>query len=105
MTPQFIEKMLNFSVIAALKVIFSRINSDTIRLRFNYTFTAWGSLPMLQSKKLTLALLINAALVSTAFASEQSQSKGFVEDANGSVLFRTGYLNRDKKDGLGLVEN
>lgn len=55
---------------------------------------------MLQSKKLTLALLINAALVSTAFASEQSQSKGFVEDANGSVLFRTGYLNRDKKDGL-----
>ncbi|UNT64689.1 outer membrane porin, OprD family [Acinetobacter towneri] len=55
---------------------------------------------MLQSKKLTLALLINAALVSTAFASEQSESKGFVEDANGSVLFRTGYLNRDKKDGL-----
>ena len=53
---------------------------------------------MLQSKKLTLALLINAALVSTAFASEQSESKGFVEDANGSVLFRTGYLNRDKKD-------
>ena len=40
MTPQFIEKMLNFSVISALKVIFSRTNSDTIRLRFNYTFTA-----------------------------------------------------------------
>ncbi|WP_180051992.1 OprD family outer membrane porin [Acinetobacter sp. YH12099] len=55
---------------------------------------------MLQSKKLTLALLINAALVSTAFASEQSESKGFVEDANGSVLFRTGFLHRDKKDGL-----
>ncbi|QTD59703.1 OprD family outer membrane porin [Acinetobacter towneri] len=53
---------------------------------------------MLQSKKLTLALLINAALVSTAFASEQSESKGFVEDANGSVLFRTGYLARDYKD-------
>ena len=53
---------------------------------------------MLQSKKLTLALLINAALVSTAFASEQSESKGFVEDANGSVLFRTGYLTRDYKD-------
>ena len=52
---------------------------------------------MLQSKKLTLALLINAALVSTAFASEQSESKGFVEDANGSVLFRTGYLTRDYK--------
>ncbi|MEN8351983.1 OprD family outer membrane porin [Acinetobacter towneri] len=53
---------------------------------------------MLQSKKLTLALLINAALVSTAFASEQSESKGFVEHANGSVLFRTGYLTRDYKD-------
>ncbi|GIT84854.1 membrane protein [Acinetobacter seohaensis] len=52
---------------------------------------------MLKSKKLTLALLINAALVSTAFASEQSESKGFVEDANGSVLFRTGYLTRDYK--------
>ena len=55
---------------------------------------------MLQSKKLTLALLINAALVSTAFASEQSESKGFVEDANGSVLFRTGFLHRDKKNGV-----
>ncbi|MEB6565388.1 OprD family porin [Acinetobacter towneri] len=55
---------------------------------------------MLKSKKLTLALLINAALISTAFASEQSESKGFVEDANGSVLFRTGFLHRDKKDGL-----
>lgn len=53
---------------------------------------------MLKSKKLTLALLINAALISTAFASEQSESKGFVEDANGSVLFRTGYLARDYKD-------
>lgn len=52
---------------------------------------------MLKSKKLTLALLINAALISTAFASEQSESKGFVEDANGSVLFRTGYLTRDYK--------
>jgi hypothetical protein len=40
MTPHFIEKMLNFSVISVLKVIFSRTNSDTIRLRFNYTFTA-----------------------------------------------------------------
>ena len=51
---------------------------------------------MQNSKKLTLAVLIQAALVSTAFASEQSESKGFVEDAEGSVLFRTGYLHRDK---------
>ena len=52
---------------------------------------------MQNSKKLTLAVLIQAALVSTAFASEQSESKGFVEDAEGSVLFRTGYLTRDYK--------
>ncbi|TQR71385.1 outer membrane porin, OprD family, partial [Acinetobacter sp. RF14B] len=44
---------------------------------------------MSQKKKLALAVLIQSALVSTAFASEQSESKGFVEDAEGSVLFRT----------------
>ncbi|BCU63401.1 hypothetical protein F941_03182 [Acinetobacter bouvetii DSM 14964 = CIP 107468] len=53
---------------------------------------------MLKSKQLTLALLVNAALISTAFASEQSESKGFVEDAEGSVLFRTGFIDRDKKN-------
>ena len=52
---------------------------------------------MQKAKKLTLAVLIQAALISTAYASEQSESKGFVEDAEGSVLFRTGYINRDKK--------
>ncbi len=55
---------------------------------------------MQNTKKLTLAVLIQAALISTAFASEQSESKGFVEDAEGSVLFRTGYLSRDKKNGV-----
>ncbi len=52
---------------------------------------------MQKSQKLTLAVLIQAALISTAYASEQSEAKGFVEDAEGSVLFRTGYINRDKK--------
>lgn len=52
---------------------------------------------MLKPQQLTLALLINAALISTVYASEQSEAKGFVEDAEGSVLFRTGYINRDKK--------
>ena len=52
---------------------------------------------MQKAKKLTLAVLIQTALISTAYASEQSESKGFVEDAEGSVLFRTGYINRDKK--------
>ncbi|MFX6794965.1 OprD family outer membrane porin, partial [Acinetobacter baumannii] len=32
----------------------------------------------------------------SAQASEQSEAKGFVEDANGSILFRTGYISRDK---------
>ena len=54
---------------------------------------------MLMSKKLTLALVINAAIISPSFASEQSEAKGFVEDAEGSVLFRTGYLSRDKQGG------
>lgn len=36
---------------------------------------------MLKAQQLTLAVLANAALISTAFASEQSESKGFVEDA------------------------
>ena len=54
---------------------------------------------MQKTQKLLLATLIQAALVSTAFASEQSESKGLVADAEGSVLFRTGYLSRDFKDG------
>ena len=36
---------------------------------------------MQKTKKLTLALFIQAALISTAYASEQSEAKGFVEDA------------------------
>lgn len=52
---------------------------------------------MQNTKKLALAVLVQTALISTAFASEQSESKGFVEGAEGSVLFRTGFLNRDKK--------
>lgn len=55
---------------------------------------------MQKTQKLLLATLIQAALVSTAFASEQSESKGLVADAEGSVLFRTGYLSRDFKDGV-----
>ncbi|TCB52031.1 outer membrane porin, OprD family [Acinetobacter sp. ANC 4779] len=55
---------------------------------------------MQKTQKLTLAVLIQAALISTAYASEQSEAKGFVEDAEGSVLFRTGYISRDKKNGV-----
>ena len=51
---------------------------------------------MQNSKKLMLAVLIQAALVSTVYANEQSEAKGFVDGAEGTVLFRTGYLHRDK---------
>ncbi|WP_407303135.1 OprD family outer membrane porin [Acinetobacter sp.] len=53
---------------------------------------------MQKTQKLTLAVLIQAALISTAYASEQSEAKGFIEDAEGSVLFRTGFIDRDKKN-------
>lgn len=53
---------------------------------------------MQKTQKLTLAVLIQAALISTAYASEQSEAKGFVEDAEGTVLFRTGFIDRDKKN-------
>ncbi|WP_168398232.1 MULTISPECIES: OprD family outer membrane porin [Acinetobacter] len=55
---------------------------------------------MLNAKKLTLAVLVQAALISTAVASEQSEAKGFVEGAEGSVLFRTGFIHRDKTNGV-----
>ncbi len=38
---------------------------------------------MQNTKKLALAVLVRTALISTAFASEQSESKGFVEGAEG----------------------
>ncbi|MDQ8952647.1 OprD family outer membrane porin [Acinetobacter rudis] len=55
---------------------------------------------MLKAQQLTLAVLIQATMISSAIASEQSEAKGFVEDAEASVLFRTGYLTRDKKNGV-----
>ena len=55
---------------------------------------------MLKAQKLTLAVVINAVLISSAYASEQSDAKGFVEGAEGSVLLRNGFIQRDKKKGL-----
>lgn len=54
---------------------------------------------MQKPKKFTLAVLIQAALISTAYASEQSEAKGFIEDAEGSVLLRTGFITRDRDNG------
>ena len=50
-------------------------------------------------QKLTLAVLIQAALISSVYASEQSEAKGFVEGAEANLHFRTGFLTRDKKQG------
>ena len=44
--------------------------------------------------------MVNAALISSAYASEQSEAKGFVEGASASVLLRNGFIQRDKKDGV-----
>lgn len=55
---------------------------------------------MLKAQPLALAVFIYAALNSTTYANEQSEAKGFVEGAEGTILFRTGFLNRDKKHGL-----
>ena len=52
---------------------------------------------MITTQKIALVALINAIFAPTVFASEQSDAKGFVEDATGSVLFRTGFIDRDKK--------
>lgn len=54
---------------------------------------------MQKPKKFTLAVLIQAALISTAYASEQSEAKGFIEDAEGSALLRTGFITRDRDNG------
>ena len=55
---------------------------------------------MLTAQKLTLAVFINIALISSVYASEQSEAKGFVEGAEGSVLLRTGFVHRDKKHDI-----
>lgn len=46
-----------------------------------------------------LALSVAAATCGTANASEQSESKGFVEDASATLLLRNTYFNRDYKNG------
>ncbi|WOE30690.1 MULTISPECIES: OprD family outer membrane porin [unclassified Acinetobacter] len=52
---------------------------------------------MIKTQKVALAILIQAIFITPAFASEQSDAKGFIEDAEGSVLFRTGFIDRDLK--------
>ncbi|MGE8499701.1 MAG: OprD family porin [Pseudomonas sp.] len=45
------------------------------------------------------ACALLSVAVHSAYASEQSESKGFVEDASLDLLLRNAYFNRDYKDG------
>ncbi|OUY06704.1 OprD family outer membrane porin [Acinetobacter populi] len=60
---------------------------------------------MFKKHNIALILGVYTALISTTFASEQSESKGFVEDASGTVLFRNGFIQRDKKNVAPGVDN
>lgn len=53
---------------------------------------------MLNAQKLTIAAMVQVLMISATYASEQSEAKGFVEDAHASVLFRNAWIYRDKKD-------
>ena len=50
-------------------------------------------------QKLILAVFTQVAIISSTYASEQRDAKGFFADSHGSVLFRTSYIGRDKKNG------
>lgn len=52
-----------------------------------------------------MALAVAAGTSQMAVASQQSESKGFVEDASLDLLLRTTYFNRDFKDGRGDVRS
>lgn len=46
-----------------------------------------------------IAMAVAAGTSQLAFASAQSESKGFVDDANLDLLMRNAYFHRDRKDG------
>ena len=55
---------------------------------------------MQKSTKILYATLTPILFISTpTYASEQAESKGFLEDTEASILFRTGLHTRDKKNG------
>ncbi|WP_028238510.1 OprD family porin [Stutzerimonas azotifigens] len=51
-----------------------------------------------------IALAVAAGTTQMAVASQQSESKGFVDDASLSLLLRNTYWNRDHKDGVDDVD-
>src|SRR3546814_13790048 len=52
-----------------------------------------------------IALAVSAGTSQLALASQQSESKGFVEDASLDLLLRNTYYNRDYKDGADDVRS
>jgi len=52
-----------------------------------------------------IALAVAAGTSQMALASQQSESKGFVEDASLDLLLRNTYYNRDYKDGADDVRS
>ena len=52
-----------------------------------------------------IALAVSAGTSQMALASQQSESKGFVEDASLDLLLRNTYYNRDYKDGADDVRS
>lgn len=52
-----------------------------------------------------IALAVAAGTSQMALASQQSESKGFVEDASLDLLLRNTYFNRDFKDSVGDVRS
>ncbi|WP_339511826.1 OprD family porin [Pseudomonas sp. RL_15y_Pfl2_60] len=55
---------------------------------------------MFNKTLIAIACACSAIGTSAAYASEQSESKGFVEDSSLNVLLRNTYFNRDYKDGV-----
>lgn len=53
----------------------------------------------MRNVKMSAVLLISLGATTMAHASDQSDSKGFVEDSHLSLLNRTMYMNRDYRDG------
>uniref|UniRef100_UPI0013C34E84 OprD family outer membrane porin n=1 Tax=Pseudomonas viridiflava TaxID=33069 RepID=UPI0013C34E84 len=54
---------------------------------------------MFNRTRIALACALVSLSLSPAFASEQSESKGFVEDSSLNLLLRNAYSNRDYKNG------
>lgn len=53
---------------------------------------------MFNPRHVVIACTLISASSSCAFASDQSEAKGFIEDSNLNLLLRNAYFNRDYKN-------